>query len=280
MSLSDIGFNGFVIDGLQAFYHCGNFDGNNNYITNSPFPNQLTDLTENEYSLSLYNFAGTSSSGANGDNTEGSESYIKFDNNNDYGKILIGNLTGVTKFTIQITVYISPWASYKNIIKSGGWSVNRGFTIQYHWGETNFDIWENESSSGKFTFDSGQGLFNFALTFDNSLETEADIYVDGISQGTINRSMSGLIEDIFVGTSSGIDMRLYNLAIYNKKLSQAEVQQNYNAGLIWSSAPVIERVFCTLSTEKFANNSVFSCKYNNNSLSVSKYTNSYLEVSS
>lgn len=277
MSLSDIARRGFVTDGLEAFWHAGNYDGNQNYITNSPFPDSMIDLTGNGHTLDLNNFAGTSESGAIGNNTTENPSYVKFDNVDDDAQC--PSLDGVNfpqdEFTLifnhipELTSNGYLFGNYaSNKISLSRVSVHylqllinkKGFT------------WLNTSSYYDnrlmITVVIKTGVNNFVKMYFNDVLREDDtLTAHGISDDWRPTSMWMNYEK---GYHNG-------MSVYSKCLSQEEVTQNYNVGLIWTPAP--SNLIGTPGVSKFQNNNLSTTKFQNNSLGISKFANNSLEVS-
>jgi len=245
--VDSIAQNGFVNnEDLWGFYHMGNYDGNNNFIINTPsFPDTIIDLSGNTNNIALNNFAGTIDSGARGDNTTGNESCIRFEGTDDFGQIPIGTLSGSTLFTVQLGIKPVATPSWATYCGSGGYAVGRGFEFLQN-GVTNDIVhrtWSSGGSGDTATYyggDVGNNIFSAAYTFDGSRVTEeTECFVEGDPKTTLNKLMSGLLYDIFLGVrnkttkDNWCNFDLHWLAIYKKVLTDAEIQQNANANLVW-----------------------------------------------
>lgn len=278
MSIKDIARRGFVTDGLEAFWHAGNYDGNQNYITNNPFPDSMVDLTGNGHELILSNFAGTPESGAIGNNTAEAPSLIVMDNTDDRADNS-GSIEGTNfpqdEFTIAFNIIPTP---------SGGYLLNNYSApekiclsqIATHYmvlmiNNKNF-TWLNMSSYYDnpllITIIVKTGVNNFVKMYFNDVLKENDT----LTAHNISDDWRPIHQKLWFQKDN-----YNNLSVYDKCLSLEEITQNYNAGLLWTPAP--SNLFGTPGVSKFQNNSLLTTKFQNNSLSVSKYTNSYLEVS-
>ena len=260
MGLTEISQQGFVTDGLSAFYHMGNYDGEGNYITNDPLPNTITDLTGNGYDLALYNFAGTSDSGANGNNTEENPSYLKSDGVDDYAGTT--DPTGITSETFSCQIVFSQeydGSSYKRVFAKGGYMTGHGgpTIVRYGSSATRFmcqlfpagwsentaiyiDVPENETTCVSLTYDSSTSLFS---VYKNG------VFIDSATTDPLERYDFNIClyaqfgNDGVTATSPG-NYKIYNFAYYdNKVLSAAEIEQNYNAGLVWQIQSSLKNIY-------------------------------------
>lgn len=233
IGLSAISRNGFVTDGLLSFWHCGNYDGLGNYITNNPFPSELVDLTGNGNNLVLQNFAGTEASGANGNNTVETPSYIKLDGSDDRMSIPTLNWSAGTP----------PVFSVAFIFELDNWSYNQIFGQGF-----GTSIFGNVSQEGRIrtrVYRNGSTIYNRDISGYNTsgflqwgvqLKTGEGAFIEVIRDGgiTANRSIS---ED-YPASQSWNTLRDAGAKFvcgyaYSRILTAGEVAQNYNTGLVW-----------------------------------------------
>lgn len=240
IGLSAISRNGFVTDGLQAFWHAGNYDGLGNYITNNPFPDTWVDLTDNGHDLTTYNFAGTSGSGAKGSNTTGDESVIVYDGVDDYAAKSIADDELEITGDITVLTYLKPVAEATGVLTKGqnwrdGYSLRlrnaAGFDIGFMQNRngTKYDVVGATVNYGSYNMIGG--------SFDG---TTMKIYQN---ENVISSTPSGSAQAYLPSSKRFAlgwfgDVNEYKgeyawAAVYTRQLSDEEVSQNYNAGLIW-----------------------------------------------
>ena len=189
--------------------------------------------------LSGFNNSGSLTNGPTFNSANGGS--IVFDGVDDY--ISCGN-----KLTVQITAgtisawvaTLSPGSTYRGIItkqSSYGLFVKDGILITYDWGAGGGD-----RTTG---INIANGLWNYvAMTFTTSTGTpsnNATIYLNGINvlvttikyfndnmevQIAAGGTLTGLPGGSIIQQLNG---RVSNVQIYNRALSQSEIQQNYNA---------------------------------------------------
>ena len=235
-----IASNGFVTDGLVAFWHAGNILGDGNYVTNSPFPSEWVDLTGNGHNLTLSNFAGTTASGANGNNTEGNPSYIQLDGVDDaiFTPASINN----TNFPQdEMTICISIKSNFDGTIKKpiieiykhgkNYWLtdynasyITGGFNDSYSLVRDIVNAASIANTSALLTSVGKTGVDNYyKLYYNNNSTPIIDVTTPDTDWRPENQSIN-ITDDCYINY----------IAVYNKVLSSDEITQNYNAGLIWS----------------------------------------------
>lgn len=277
MGLTDIARRGFTTDGLQAFWHAGNYDGNGSHITNNPLPTELTDLSGNGHNLTLVNFAGTSESGANGNNNIGDPSYIKLNgidnnlvctsiDNTDYPQ---GESTYCTMLNVQnyggLWIDNSNMGIYAQLIEF--FSDNQIQTVlkddsnYYYIPRPNFNLNQD---------------YLFAITHKAGSGGKAELFIDGVSVGSVD-----MPNDTWRPTAQKVatddpNIKFYWQAIYNKVLTSTEIAQNYNAGLVWTHAP--SELIASIGVSRHTNSALNVSKLSNSTLSASRLSNSYLGV--
>jgi hypothetical protein len=239
IGLDAIARNGFHTTGLSGFWHAGNFDGLGKPLTNSPFPNTWTDLTNNGYNGTFYQFDGTTSSGAVGANTSGDESYLKSDGNNDYVTLANTNLLNSRTFTVQMRFSKVYTANDTRILAKGDYGQSHGAYIDIKNTST-----IRVGAIGSWTFYGVEIPLADNEVADITLKVNVNhvnVYKNGVHAGS--NSMWGSIPNgggsIRIARSLWGDKhsncKINYLAYYNNvEISDTNMVKNYNAGLIWS----------------------------------------------
>lgn len=186
-----------------------------------------TDLSGNNNTGTLTN-GPTFSSANNGQ--------IVFDGTNDYVNITVGP-TSPLKITNNITVsvwfYNSSWKE-SNIIQGGGygfifWTGTSIYGAAYDgkiiWGkqQTTNQVISNNTYSGLLNV-----WYNIVGTYNG---TTLRLYYNGVLDKEQNNSFTFDVSECTIGT--GIDGtfngRISNVNVFNRVLTQSEIQQNFNA---------------------------------------------------
>jgi len=247
--------NGFVTDGLLAFFHAGNYDGNGNYITNSPFPGTWTDISENSNDFTFSNFAGTTSDGAVGDNTSGTESYVKLDGTDSYiDDVTDVLLSGTDGLSLMVNIVLDNIVNWQRVFDWNNedtlWLTTKTSKAvdRIASGHCGFRITDAQTGGTTLTCDLGAlstaTSYNLCVTFDISTKTMI-AYVDGSQVDTdsdagfnisnwLANFTTWLVGKSYYGADPYLDGKINSWAIYDKALSSTEVTQNYNAGIIWT----------------------------------------------
>lgn len=205
------------------------------------------DLSGNNNSGSLVN--GPTFSSANGGS-------IVFDGVNDYGQVSYNPVLNFCTSLNDLPFTISSWC-YVNSLTNGFTVCNKGDTgggveESYAFGintSGNFfltlydNIGSNQSSKVANSMLSVLTWYNITATYTGTGGNSGiSLYVNGILQGSQNQSAGAYTRmrvqttNLYLASfgttgiySSKSNGRIANTQIYNRALSQAEVQQNYNA---------------------------------------------------
>jgi hypothetical protein len=237
----------------------GVYSGPTNSWINLSTSNSLNGLVKNGLILALdagrtlsYPGSGTtwndlSGNGANATLVNGpaysSENggYINFDGANDYASVAISLLS--SSMTVEITFRINASGSFDDIavlddgtnqimFELGGFNTipNTNGHLRYY---ANYaggvgDITNSLASSSQYILDSR--IHTSVLTVGSSLATS---YFDGVSQGsgsvTENKTFTRLVlGNDLLRVARACNCRIYQVKIYNRALTESEVQQNYN----------------------------------------------------
>jgi len=227
VSQDPIAKNGFVTDGLISFLHSAANTGTG-YDPNST---TWANLVEDGIDADLSNFAYNSSSGWNGSNTVGDPTYLIADGIDDMVEMTgSASIINESEFTF---VTIVEQAALKNLT---------GFTRK---GVSIRQRYFNTLTAPQFTMGSNN------IVADSLLATGTPVMITSVyDNGTMKQyigdtlqadtlssvSYSNTADDIEFFRYDGstyTEARIYVQSIYNKALSQAEVTQNNNAGLVW-----------------------------------------------
>jgi hypothetical protein len=173
----------------------------------------------------------------------GKQAAIVFDGVDDY--VNCGNNSTITSITDQVTfggfVKFTTFGTYRRFIfKDNG---TQGVIELYYDGSLNRLTAEIVTSTGRTACSSTtipvlNQIYNLVGTYDGS---NIRIYVNGILETTVSKT--GNIDQgspsgaLFLGNTSGFSQpysfyfagNIYNVQIYNRALSAAEVSQNFNA---------------------------------------------------
>jgi hypothetical protein len=168
---------------------------------------------------------------------------IVFDGTNDV--VNCGNSTNITSITNQVTfggfVRFTAFGTYRRFIfKDNG--IQGVIELFYNVASNRFSI-EIVTSGGRTTCSSTtipvlNQIYNLIGTYDGS---NIKIYVNSVLETTVSKT--GNIDQgspsgaLFLGNTSGFSNpsdfylagNIYNVQIYNRALSQAEITQNFNA---------------------------------------------------
>ena len=238
-SSSAIANNGFITDGLSSFLHAGR----NTASGYDPNATNWYDLTGNGYNGSLSNFNYDSLSGWQGDGTEVNPHCLLFDGINDFVTLFNTQnlISGVMSCQLTVKIPYYNWYSHVVTRKTSLWETSRGLDVKtrptLEGGSVNV-IQPNYSgfSTINMTYCSASNVINLAFVCDGS---NFKVYRNGniinSSLGTFNGNINtSLTLGSLVGGGYYLKYYLYNFAYYdNKALSLEEIQQNYNAGLVW-----------------------------------------------
>jgi hypothetical protein len=184
---------------------------------------------------------GTLTNGPTFGNTNGG--YINFDGTNDYSSSTISLPS--SSMTVEITFRINAAGSFVDIAVLDDGTNEIWFELGGNNGQPNTNGYlryyssyaggvgstsNNLASSSQYILDSK--IHTSVLTVGSSLATS---YFDGVFQGsgsvTENKTFNRLVlgSDIIRGSVRSCNCRIYQVKIYNKALTAAEVQQNFNA---------------------------------------------------
>jgi len=237
--------NGFVTDNLEAFWHAGNYNGKGTFIKNEYSPSTWVDLTGNSHNVTLTNFLWTTSSGADGENTPSDPARIVFDGVDDHA------IKNISDTELEITGDITILAYLKSTSGTGfhtlvckGEDYYDGYIFRTRNAATyDLDLRQNRNDGFSYSGIPETPVNNYdnfnmiGVKFDGANLTAyqdtnkgtrddtpvANAYLDGDKNLFIGRKKSG----------EYLDGSIVWLALYKKALSDAEVLQNYNAGMVW-----------------------------------------------
>ncbi len=227
--------NGFVTDGLALFLHAAkNTQGE--YSDNST---SWYDLTGNGNNGSLYNYAYNTSSGWVGDNTTTTPTVLLSDGTDDYVEVLNNTQLNQTVFSGQFTVNVKAYSTYDRIFAKGDYNTGAGVSLEVSsTGNWALQMWRGGVTSSIFTITDVpiNTDHNIAFTYNG---TKLTVYKDSVLLGTITCSLPSNDLDLRLfrgsgGNNNNITAQINHFSWYsNKILTQAEVTQNYEAGLVW-----------------------------------------------
>ena len=192
------------------------------------------DLSGNGYDFTLYNGAAFGGSGAT--------AYVEFDGTNDYaqnGSSVLAQIGALTANTVQM--YIKPDASNEddlwatnNIGNQGSWLLmllNTNTVRNHLW--TNGGVGVPDNTNGGSIGTSNQGVGG-AWSWSTGLiyayregQTKVSVSLPG-SQPTSAYTATNIATRYDV-SGANYDGRVYNMVVYNRLLSDAEVSQNFTA---------------------------------------------------
>jgi len=162
--------------------------------------------------------------------TSGSPSYFTFNGSNQYG---IGSTNGVldnTKYTKSVWFYLNAYGD-NNLSSSqtGGHFMYMASTNKIYSGHTDWSNYGVFPSVFSFSLNT---WYYVALTFDTTVGMS--LYVNGVLDSTYTANKSaftgnGSTNVATFGGGNLLNGRISQAFFYNKRLSGAEVLQNYNS---------------------------------------------------
>ncbi len=238
----------------------GVFSGPTNSWINLSTSNSLNGLVKNGLILALdagrtlsYPGSGTTWTDLSGNGTNATlvngptyettnGGYINFDGTNDYASSAISLLS--SSMTVEITFRINAFGSFKDVavlddgtnellFELGGFNTipNTNGYLRYYatYAGGVGDITNSLASSSQYILDSR--IHTSVLTVGSSLATS---YFDGVLQGsgsvTENKTFTRFVlANDLLRSSRACNCRIYQVKIYNRALTEAEVRQNFNA---------------------------------------------------
>jgi len=240
------GVPNYVTSGLLAFWHAGNYNGSGDLITNTPsFPSTWTDLSGNSKNLTFNNFAGTTSSGADGNNTSGTPSKVVHDGTDDYCvKESDSIVDGVTAVSLECWFIMTDHLSGRPLISLSNTTSNYITMLAHSSIASTCRCVVSRSTAQILDRSGGAALTDgqiYHLVFTKTGNT-GKLYIDGnynnqntgMTHSTSFSSVNIEIGRFVGGSTSYLKGGVITARVYNKALSDSEVTQNYNAGYIWS----------------------------------------------
>lgn len=202
------------------------YDGND--ITNSPLTTTIVDRSSNLKNGTLVNFSGNTTSGSDGNGA------IAFDGVND--NIAVTNMTPYFQnksFTFSTWVYFNNTsASDMALVSIGPGGTDTCLHITRRNNRMYFGLYADDLN-GVQILDMNTWYY-VTCTFDATTRAQK-IYVNGIVDAS--RTSTGLLNvpannTLYIGAyfSSIINGKLDNITLYDRVLTDAEINQNYNIG--------------------------------------------------
>jgi hypothetical protein len=161
---------------------------------------------------------------------------LVFDGTNDYVDSTSISSQFTTNITVEAWIYLSAYPSdWVRIVGTGGNSGNRTFGLWYY-GPTRELLWQRYGAGDPF-IQPASPLLSTGVWYYVAATTSGSshvLYLNGSSIGTATASgpWSASNETItigFAGFHTYHNGRMSNIKLYNKALTAAEIQQNYNA---------------------------------------------------
>jgi hypothetical protein len=229
---------GIVTDGLVLHYSAALATGSGPGI-NSPLTDPIQDLTAGNHDGDLQNFAGTEASGYGGAGTQGDPYRLSFDSTND--KVYVTDFQDAggpqTAATIEFWVKAHDFTQYNAYW--GRASQSRNIVVIRSLitaGTLQFALQNADNTS--WTIASGQAIgtgafYHVLCRFDRTAST-AEGFVNNVSGGSSSdiSAWNGPTQQLAYIGHNYANSNIAVFRIYNRSLTNGEVQQNYEAGYL------------------------------------------------
>jgi len=163
--------------------------------------------------------------------TAGSPAYFTFNGSNQYG---IGSTNGVldnTQYTKSVWFYLNGYNDNNfSSSQAGGHFMYMASTNKVYCGHTDWVNYGAYPSTATFSLST---WYYIALTFDTTVGMT--LYINGVQDSTYTANKSAFTGNgstnvaTFDGSGNYLNGRISQAFFYNKRLSGAEVLQNYNS---------------------------------------------------
>ena len=216
----------YVQDGLILYYDAINNTGNGHSSSTTTWK----DLSGHGNDLTLYNFGNTSTSGW-------SDNALNFDGVNDYGNVTTLENYMKGDFTISLRFYTEQYNNYRGLFGNhmGGGDTQEGIVAQFD----NSILYVGHH--GKSVGLDHELVTNKEITLTILMSTSIGIkaYINGNFVQQVPISTQATLRDANFWVGKSLDRaeryfigRMNNFMIYDRLLSDSEIEQNYKTDLM------------------------------------------------